>query len=46
MKNYRIYLTLILCTLALASCSKEFLDAEPITEVTDSNFYQTPEDAY
>lgn len=30
----------------LLSCSKDYLDAEPLTQLTDSNFYQTPEDAY
>lgn len=46
MKNYKYYLTLVLGSLTLFSCSNDFLDAEPITEVTDSNFYQTPEDGF
>ena len=31
--------------LTTVSCTKDFLDAEPITEVTDANFYRTPQDA-
>lgn len=47
MKLNRIYLTiLVLGALFVTSCTEEFLDAEPITERTDSNFYQTPDDAF
>ena len=46
MKRTRIYFLLFLGLLTSVSCTKDFLDAEPVTEVTDANFYQTPEDAY
>lgn len=46
MKRSNIYFLLFLGLLATVSCSEDFLDAEPITEVTDENFYRTPEDAY
>lgn len=46
MKRINIYFLLLLGMLSSVSCTKDFLDAEPITEVTDANFYQTPEDAY
>ncbi|WP_199288007.1 RagB/SusD family nutrient uptake outer membrane protein [Robertkochia solimangrovi] len=45
MKNIHICL-LVAGLLTLGSCSKDFLDSEPITDVTDTNFYKTPEDAY
>ncbi|QNL49451.1 RagB/SusD family nutrient uptake outer membrane protein [Olivibacter sp. SDN3] len=44
MKNFII--SLLSITLALGSCTKGFLDTEPITDLTDENFYTTPEDAY
>ncbi len=46
MKRVNIYFLLLLGLLSTVSCSEDFLDAEPITEVTDANFYRTPEDAY
>lgn len=46
MKNFKFYLVLSLSACTLLSCSKDYLDAEPLTQLTDSNFYQTPEDAY
>ncbi|MEH6405936.1 MAG: RagB/SusD family nutrient uptake outer membrane protein [Leeuwenhoekiella sp.] len=46
MKKIQIYSLFILIMLAMVSCSKDFLDAEPITQVTDSNFYLTTDDAY
>lgn len=45
MKFKSIYL-LALGALTLGSCSDDFLDAEPITQVTDANFYKTPGQAY
>ncbi|MCC9167006.1 RagB/SusD family nutrient uptake outer membrane protein [Pontibacter harenae] len=45
MKKLNILL-LSLGLLSLGSCGDEFLDAEPITSVTEENFYRTPEDAY
>lgn len=32
--------------LLMGSCKKSFLDTEPITTVTDENFYKTPADGY
>ena len=46
MKRLNIYFLLFLGLLTTVSCSEDFLDAEPVTEVTDANFYRTPEDAY
>ncbi|MCB0636311.1 MAG: RagB/SusD family nutrient uptake outer membrane protein [Lewinella sp.] len=45
MKLLNIFLVL-LGLMAFAACSEDFLDAEPITQVTDVNFYKTPADAY
>lgn len=42
MKNTYIYI-LFLGLLSLSSCS---LDTEPLTQLTDSNFYKTTDDAY
>jgi len=46
MKYIKLYMLLGLSACTLLSCSKDFLDAEPLTQLTDSNFYQSPEDAY
>ena len=32
--------------LSIGGCKKGFLDTEPITSVTDENFYKTPKDAF
>ena len=32
--------------LSLGACSEDFLETEPITDLTESNFYQTSDDAY
>lgn len=32
--------------LSLGACKKGFLDTEPITQVTEENFYRTPKDAF
>jgi starch-binding outer membrane protein, SusD/RagB family len=45
MKNLRIYL-LAISSLVAGSCGDSFLESEPITQVTDANFYKTPQDAY
>lgn len=41
LKTYIVALSII----ALSGCSK-FLDTEPITNVTEQNFYKTPDDAF
>lgn len=38
--------TIALLLLCLGACKKSFLDTEPLTTVTDENFYKTPADAY
>ncbi|MGI0107310.1 RagB/SusD family nutrient uptake outer membrane protein [Salinimicrobium sp. WS361] len=45
MKRFKITFLLMLGMLATTSCTKDFLDAELITEITDENFYKTPKDA-
>ena len=45
MKRFKITFFLLLGMLVTVSCTKDFLDAELITEVTDENFYRTPQDA-
>lgn len=45
MKTISKYL-LIVGLLTIVGCSEDFLDTEPITELTDSNFYKNPEDAW
>lgn len=37
--------TLCLCVLFLSACSDDFLDRQPLDQITSSNFYQTEEDA-
>lgn len=44
MKTIKIYV-LSLALLSVGSC-KDFLDVEPITSVTETNYYKTPQDAY
>lgn len=44
MKTLKIYL--LACALLSAAGCKDFLDVEPITSVTETNFYKTPQDAY
>lgn len=44
MKNIKIYI-LALGFFSLTACSKSFLDSEPITTITDVNFYKTTADA-
>lgn len=44
MKKFKIYI-LALSLLGMGACS-DFLDSEPITELTDANFYRTPNDAF
>lgn len=46
MKRLSIYFIIASVVITTMSCSKDFLEAEPVTEVTDANFYKTPEDAY
>jgi starch-binding outer membrane protein, SusD/RagB family len=45
MNKLRIYL-LTAFSLTAGSCGDSFLDTEPMTQVTDGNFYKTPADAY
>ncbi|PRD45035.1 RagB/SusD family nutrient uptake outer membrane protein [Sphingobacterium haloxyli] len=46
MKTSRIlYTSLLASSLFFGACSSSFLDVEPITEVVESNFYKTIEDA-
>jgi len=37
---------MLLGLVALGACKEDFLDTEPKTQVTESNFYKTPDDAY
>lgn len=46
MKNYKIYLTYtVVLVFLLSSCSKEFLDRQPLDQEVSTNFYQTEDDA-
>ncbi|SFU66625.1 SusD family protein [Pustulibacterium marinum] len=45
MKKITIYAAAV-AMLSLGSCSKDYLDTEPMTELTSSNFYTTPSEAY
>lgn len=45
MKAIKIY-AVALSLLSIGACKKSFLDTEPITSVTDENFYKTPKDAF
>ena len=45
MNKFKLY-TLALGLLSLGACQDSFLETEPLTEVTDANFYKTPDDAY
>lgn len=45
MKKITIY-TLALLVSVMSSCGDNFLDTEPLSTLTDGNFYKTPEDAY
>ena len=45
MKRIKIYLV-ALGLLSIGSCSDDFLDTEPMTDLTGANFYKTLDDAY
>ncbi len=46
MKNYKIFITYtVALVFLLSSCSKEFLDRQPLDQKVSTNFYQTEEDA-
>ena len=45
MKKYIIYSFIIVSGLLFSRCSDDFLDSEPLTTITDVNFYRTIEDA-
>lgn len=45
MKNIKIWI-LSLGLLSMGACTDSFLDTEPITTITEENFYRTPEDAF
>ncbi len=44
MKNIGKYI-IVLGLIILTSCSESFLDSEPLTTITDENFYRTKKDA-
>ncbi|MBW3466816.1 RagB/SusD family nutrient uptake outer membrane protein [Arthrospiribacter ruber] len=46
MKNIKTYILALGIGCTAASCTGDFLDTEPITELTDENFYRTTNDAY
>ncbi|GGK64906.1 RagB/SusD family nutrient uptake outer membrane protein [Rufibacter glacialis] len=47
MRNiHKIILAFSVSSLTLGACTDSFLDTEPITDLTESNFYRTPDDAY
>ncbi|SHK74015.1 Starch-binding associating with outer membrane [Reichenbachiella agariperforans] len=45
MKKLYIYIMALGIAATASSCSDSFLDTEPITTITDANFYKTVEDA-
>jgi starch-binding outer membrane protein, SusD/RagB family len=45
MKKISIYTVFFVSALFMGSCSDSFLDSEPLTSLTDANFYRTPSDA-
>jgi len=45
MKTIKIY-TIVALLLLSGACKKNFLDVEPITTVTEQNFYKTPADGF
>lgn len=45
MKKLKIYIIALGVT-AAGACTGDFLDTEPITQLTDENFYRTTDDAY
>jgi hypothetical protein len=49
--DFNIMKAIKICAIAVfllstGACKKSFLDTEPITQVTEENFYKTPQDAY
>jgi hypothetical protein len=49
--DFKIMKAIKICAIAMllvstGACKKSFLDTEPITQVTEENFYKTPQDAY
>jgi hypothetical protein len=45
MKSLKLYIMLLAGASLVAGCSDSFLDSEPITGLTDANFYRTTRDA-
>jgi len=45
MKTIKIFLAIFSAALLFSACSESFLDSEPLTNLTEANFYKTPEDA-
>lgn len=45
MKSLKLYILLLAVASLAGGCSESFLDSEPITELTDANFYRTTRDA-
>lgn len=46
MKKLNIYIALVFTLLGTGACTNDFLDTEMATNVTEENFYKTPDDAY
>jgi hypothetical protein len=44
-KRYIYLLLILLCIIAWGSCSKDFLDVEPVAALNSASFYKTMEDA-
>ena len=44
MRKIKLYITII-GLLTFSSCGEDFLDSSPYTQLSDINFYKTPEDA-
>lgn len=44
-KNKYLYSSILFAALFLGSCKSDFLDVEPMTNVLESNFYKTVDDA-
>lgn len=46
MKNIKYLIALVVLVAFTSSCSKDFLEKEPLTDRVEANFYKTPEDAF
>jgi starch-binding outer membrane protein, SusD/RagB family len=45
MKKIKLYITVV-GLLMFSSCGESFLDSQPYTQLSDLNYYKTPQDAY